>query len=107
MAIQETMQSLAMEDPPRRGVFLFEDHKIARATFLLPPGCSKVTTRAFLLFLERGGWLDSAVAIERRAIEAGRSFRGCDFRQIDYEQRQHRPLGPTVLTPPAPLRCGP
>ena len=74
MAIQETMQALAMEDPPRRGVFLFEDHKIARATFLLPPGCLKVTTRAFLLFLERGGWLDSAVAIERRAIEAGRQF---------------------------------
>ena len=74
MAIQETMQALAMEEPPQRGVFLFEDHKIARATFLLPPGCLKVTTRAWLLFLERGGWLDSAVAIERRAIEAGRQF---------------------------------
>jgi hypothetical protein len=74
MAIQETMQALAMEEPPRRGVFLFEDHKIARATFLLPPGCLKVTTRAWLLFLERGGWLESAVAIERRAIEAGRQF---------------------------------
>ncbi|MFT5340071.1 MAG: hypothetical protein ACI9IO_001825 [Cyanobium sp.] len=60
MAIQETMQALAMEDPPRRGVFLFEDHKIAPAPFLL--------------FQERGGWLDSAVAIERRAIEAGRQF---------------------------------
>ncbi|MCP9913085.1 hypothetical protein KBZ07_06655 [Cyanobium sp. BA20m-14] len=60
MAIQETMQALAMEDPRRRGVFLFEDHKIARATFLL--------------FQVRGGWLDSAVAIERRAIEAGRQF---------------------------------
>ncbi|WP_094559294.1 hypothetical protein [Synechococcus sp. 8F6] len=74
MAIQETMQAMAMEQPPRRGVFLFEDHKIARATFLLPPGCLKVTTRAWLLFLEREGWLDSAVAIERRAIEAGRQF---------------------------------
>ncbi|MEX0588550.1 MAG: hypothetical protein WD136_04770 [Cyanobium sp.] len=74
MAIQETMQALAMDEPPRRGVFLFEDHKIARATFLLPPGCLKVTTRAWLLYLERQGWLDSAVAIERRAIEAGRQF---------------------------------
>lgn len=74
MAIQETMQTMAMEQPPRRGVFLFEDHKIARATFLLPPGCLKVTTRAWLLFLERQGWMDSAVAIERRAIEAGRQF---------------------------------
>ncbi|QPN69775.1 hypothetical protein [Synechococcus sp. CBW1108] len=74
MAIQETMQALVMEEPPRRGVFLFEDHKISRATFLLLPGCLKVTTRAILLFVERGGWLDSAVAIERRAIEAGRKF---------------------------------
>ena len=74
MAIQETMQALAIQDPPQRGVFLFEDHKIARATFLLPPGCLKVTTRSWLLFLERQGWLDSAVAIERRAIEAGRQF---------------------------------
>jgi hypothetical protein len=74
MAIQETMQKLAMEQPSRRGVFLFEDHKIARATFLLPPGCLKVTTRAWLLFLERQGWLESAVAIERRALVAGRKF---------------------------------
>ena len=45
MAIQETMQALATE------------------------ACAP-----FLLFQERGGWLDSAVAIERRAIEAGRQF---------------------------------
>ncbi len=74
MAIQETMQAFVMEDPPGRGGFLFKDHKIARATFLLPPGCLKVTTGAFLLFLERGGWLESVVPIERRAIEAGRQF---------------------------------
>ncbi|MFO7628476.1 MAG: hypothetical protein R6W06_02960 [Prochlorococcaceae cyanobacterium] len=37
---------LAMEQHPRRGVFLFEDHKIARATSLLPPSCLKVTPRA-------------------------------------------------------------
>jgi len=79
MAIQETMQALAMEQPSRRGVFLFEDHKIARATFLLPPGCLKVTTRAWLLFLERQGWLESAVAIERRALLAGREFSSLRF----------------------------
>jgi hypothetical protein len=72
MAIQKTMQAMELQQPPRRGVFLFEDHKIARATFLLLHGCLKVTTRAWLLFLERQGWLNSAVAIERRAIEAGR-----------------------------------
>lgn len=57
MAIQEAMQTLALSVAPRRGVFLFEDHKIARASFLLPAGCSKVTTRAW--------W---------RAIAAGRMF---------------------------------
>jgi len=74
MAIQEAMQALALSQPPRHGVFLFEDHKIARASFLLPTGCRKVTTRAWLLFLERQGWLESAMAIERQAIEAGRLF---------------------------------
>ena len=33
MAIQETMQALAMEDPPRRGVFLFEDQDRSRHVF--------------------------------------------------------------------------
>jgi len=60
MAIQEAMHALALNVPPRRGVFLFEDHKIARASFLLPAGCSKVTTRSWLMFLERQGWLESA-----------------------------------------------
>lgn len=74
MAIQEAMQAMALSVPPRRGVFLFEDHKIARASFLLPAGCSKVTTRAWLMWLERKGWLESAGAVERRAIAAGRLF---------------------------------
>ena len=33
MAIQETMQALAMEDTPRRGVFLFEDQDRSRHVF--------------------------------------------------------------------------
>jgi hypothetical protein len=41
LAKQEAMQFLALSQPSRRGVFLFEDHKIARASFLLPAGCSK------------------------------------------------------------------
>jgi len=63
-----------LEAPPRTGVFLFEDHKIARASFLLPTNCRKVSTRAFLIFLEQRGWLESAAEIERRANAAGRSF---------------------------------
>lgn len=74
LAIQETMKNFALETPPRTGVFLFEDHKIARASFLLPDNCSKVSTRAFLLFLEQQGWIASAAEIQRRAITAGRNF---------------------------------
>jgi hypothetical protein len=74
LAIQETMNGFALMEAPRTGVFLFEDHKIARASFLVPDNCRKISTRAFLLFLEQKGWLDSAAEIERRAILAGRAF---------------------------------
>lgn len=73
-AIQEAMSQFAVLSPSRTGVFLFEDHKIARAGFLLPDNASKVSTRAFLLFLEQRGWLDSAAEIERRATQNGRGF---------------------------------
>jgi hypothetical protein len=74
LAIQETMNDFALDQPHRTGVFLFEDHKIARASFLLPDNCRKISTRAYLMFLEQQGWLESAADIERRAIQAGRSF---------------------------------
>jgi hypothetical protein len=74
LAIQETMNDFALDQPQKTGVFLFEDHKIARASFLLPDNCRKISTRAFLLFLEQKGWLASAAEIERRAIQAGRNF---------------------------------
>jgi hypothetical protein len=74
LAIQEAMNDFALEKPPKTGVFLFEDHKIARTSFLVPDNCRKVSTRAFLLFLEQKGWLESAAEIERRAILAGRAF---------------------------------
>ncbi len=74
LAIQETMNDFALDQPSKTGVFLFEDHKIARASFLLPDNCRKISTRAFLLFLEQQGWLESAAEIELRAILAGRNF---------------------------------
>ena len=74
LAIQETMNDFALDQPQKTGVFLFEDHKIARASFLVPDNCRKISTRAYLLFLEQKGWLASAAEIERRAIQAGRSF---------------------------------
>jgi len=74
LAIQEVMNDFALKPPPKRGIFLFEDHKIARADFLLPENCRKVSTKAFLMFLEQTGRLDSAGEIERRAIRAGRNF---------------------------------
>lgn len=73
-AIQETMNRFALQTPPTTGVFLFEDHKIARASFLLPECCRKVSTRAFLLFLEQKQWIPSSAEAKRRAIAAGRQF---------------------------------
>ena len=72
LAIQEVMSGFALQAPPKTGVFLFEDHKIARASVLLPDCCRKVSTRAFLQFLEQRNWI--AVEVERRAITAGRQF---------------------------------
>jgi len=79
LAIQEAMNDFALESPPKTGVFLFEDHKVASASFLVPDNCRKVSTRAFLLFLEQKGWLESAAEIERKAIQAGRAFSGLRF----------------------------
>ena len=79
LAIQEAMNAFALEQPPKTGVFLFEDHKIARASFLVPDNCRKVSTRAFLIFLEEKGWIDSAADVERRALLAGRTFSSLRF----------------------------
>jgi len=79
LAIQESMNNFALELPPKTGVFLFEDHKIARASFIVPDNCRKVSTRAFLLFLEQKGWLTSATEIERKAVQAGRAFSSLRF----------------------------
>lgn len=73
LAIQEAMSGFGLT-LERTGVFLFEDHKIARASFLVPDNCRKVSTRAFLLFLEQRGLIESAAEIERNAILAGRQF---------------------------------
>ena len=74
LAIQEAMNELAIASPPRNGVFLFEDHRIARSNFLLPDNSRKVSTRAYLWFLQEKGWIDSAAEVERKAIAAGRQF---------------------------------
>lgn len=79
LAIQEAMNDFALAQPPKTGVFLFEDHKIARASFLVPDNCHKASTRSFLIFLEEKGYLDSAAEVERRALLAGRSFSSLRF----------------------------
>jgi hypothetical protein len=73
-AIQEVMTDFALLAHPPVGVFLFEDHKIARASFLLPEQCHKISTRTFLQFLEEKDWIGSAAEIERKAVQAGRVF---------------------------------
>ncbi len=74
LAAQEALNHFALAPEPRTAVFLFEDHKIAKASFVVPHNCRKVSTRAFLGFLEQKGWIESASAVERRAIQAGRAF---------------------------------
>ena len=81
LAIQEAMNDFALCNPPLTGVFLFEDHKIAGTSFLLPAQCRKVSTRAFLLFLEQKGWLGLAAELERIAILNGRNFSKLRFPQ--------------------------
>jgi hypothetical protein len=73
-AIQETMNQFALQEPPQSAVLLFEDHAISKTSFFIPPGCQKISTRAFLMFLEQKGWIESASAIERKAVQAGRQF---------------------------------
>lgn len=74
LAIQEVMGGFALTTPPTQGVFLFEDHKIARASFLLPDACRRVSTRAYLLFLEQQELIPSATEVQSRALRAGRAF---------------------------------
>ena len=73
-AIQETLNAFALANPPQRAVLLFEDHAFAKQGFFVPPECQKVSTRAYLMFLEQKGWIENAAAIERQAIQAGRQF---------------------------------
>ncbi len=74
LSIQEAMNAFALEQPPKLGVFLFEDHRIARAGFVVPDNCRKVSTRSFLQYLEQKNLLESASEIERKAVLAGRQF---------------------------------
>lgn len=74
LSVQEVMNDLALSEPATVCVFLFEDHKIARASFLLPDNCRKISTRAWLQFLEGRGFIPSAMDIERAAIHNGRQF---------------------------------
>lgn len=68
------MHELALSESDVTGIFLFEDHKIARASFQLPDNCRKISTRAWLQFLEGKGRIASAADVERAAIDNGRQF---------------------------------
>jgi hypothetical protein len=61
-AIQETLNQFALREATGSAVLLFEDCAIARNTFSVPPGCQKVSTSAFLIFLENKGWIASGQA---------------------------------------------
>ncbi|MDR3054227.1 MAG: hypothetical protein LBU53_02325 [Zoogloeaceae bacterium] len=74
LALQETINQLALLEPPQPAVLLFEDYEIAGETFYLPEDTLRVSTCTFLEILEENGWLDSAAEVERAAIQAGRQF---------------------------------
>lgn len=74
LAIQEYMLRLGLEERPTPAVFLFEDHKIARRSFYVPDHVRRISTRAFLLFLQEKGLIDSAADVERDALQNGRRF---------------------------------
>lgn len=74
LATQEIMNGLVLQEPPQTGLFLFEDHRVARTSFVLPDNCRKISTHAFLSFLEQHNWIQSAYEIEQKAIQAGRGF---------------------------------
>lgn len=63
LGIQEVMHELAISETDPVRVFLFEDHKIARASFLLPDNFRMMSTRAWLQYLEGGGHIPSAMDI--------------------------------------------
>src|SRR3546814_3308044 len=46
LAIQEAMNDFALDQAQKTGGFLFEDHKIAHASFLVPDNCRKKIGRA-------------------------------------------------------------
>ncbi len=73
-AIQEVINQFVLQATDEKMVLLFEDHAIARSSFFVPDGCQKISTRAFLIFLEQKAWIENANAVERRAIQAGRQF---------------------------------
>jgi len=92
----------AVLNPPRTGVFLFEDHKIAQVGFLLPENARKVSTHSFLLFLEQRGWLGACRTFRAGRVESqsGR-MQGAARRQwlfhCQASQRRRRRFG---LNPP-------
>ena len=73
LAIQEAMNDFALLDPPPTGVFLFEDHKIARTSSC----CRTIAAKSAhwrSCYFEQKGWLESAAEVERNAIQNGRNF---------------------------------
>jgi len=79
LAIQEAMHRFATDMSLKKGVFLFEDHKIAGSFCIVPENCLKVSARSLLLLMAQKGWIHSAVEVERMAIIAGRSFSRLKF----------------------------
>ena len=104
-AIQEVMNPFALQQSPRTGVLLFEDHKIARAGLMLPENAGSSCMRA--ISLDCGFRRNSPLAARTAAIRAasGRSYNAV-IRRFQGEAR--RPIIPLSLVsriPPHRIRA--
>jgi len=63
---------------PRYALLLFEDHKIAGTSFVLPDNVYVISTMAFLRKLEEMRVIASAIDVRDAAVKAGREFSQLD-----------------------------
>ena len=94
-AIQDVLFEFSDESEqqgkPRYALLLFEEHKIAGTSFVLPDNVYVISTMAFLRKLEEMRIIESAMDVRDAAVKAGR-----EFSQLDVS---HPPRGNPAITP--------
>lgn len=86
-SIKIALEDYAAANPDDFALLLFEDADIAKSTFVLPANVSLLTTRPFLLRLEKMGIVESAEALLRTAEMA--SLAADDARFLVNREQEH------------------